>query len=176
MNQYIGFILEGNEYALPIMRVQEIIKIPQITQMPNAPYYVQGISNLRGKIVPVINLKSILGKQDTVEPQKVVVVTVGRLTFGVLIDDVTGVVNVEDNQVDRNLDVIGENGQIEGIAKVKDKLIILLNEKKIIPNADLSLFEEEIVDYKDNGQMVEVVKRVEGVGGEKYRRGRRKTD
>lgn len=166
MQQYIGFILEGNEYALPIMRVQEIIKVPTITAMPNAPYYVQGVSNLRGKIVPVINLKSILGKQDTIEPQKVVVVTVGKMTFGVLIDDVTGVINVEDNQVDRNMDVIGENGQIEGIAKLKDKLVILLNEKKIIPNADLSLFEDEIVEYRENGEMVEVVKKVEGMGGE----------
>ncbi len=166
MQQYIGFILESNEYALPIMRVQEIIKVPPITVMPNAPYYVQGVSNLRGKIVPVINLKSILGKQDTVEPQKVVIVTVGKLTFGVLIDDVTGVIYVEDNQIDRNIEVIGVNGQIRGIAKLKDKLVILLDEKKIIPDADLSLFEDEIVDYRENGDVVEVIKKVESMGGE----------
>jgi len=60
MKQYIGFILERNEYTVPILKVQEIIKLPQITKMPGVPYYVEGVTNLRGRIIPVVNLKKFL--------------------------------------------------------------------------------------------------------------------
>ncbi|MCX8167370.1 MAG: chemotaxis protein CheW, partial [Candidatus Micrarchaeota archaeon] len=164
MRQYIGFILEGSEYAVPIVHVQEIIKVPPVTTMPNSSTYVQGVSNLRGKIVPIINLKAILGKPDITPPGKVVVLVVGKLTFGVLIDEVTGVITVSNDQIDRGLDTVGE--QIDGIAKVGDKLVVLLNEKKIIPNSDVSLLEDEIVEYRENGGKVEVVKKIETMGGE----------
>lgn len=146
------------------MRVQEIIKIPQITQVPNAPYYSQGISNLRGKIVPIVNLKRLLNLSDQNEHTKVVVVNVGKTTLGLLIDEISGVINVEESQIETNIDVVGENGSISGIAKLSDtRLVTLLNLSKLIP--ELNEIEEivEIVE-KDTGE-VEVIKELESMGG-----------
>jgi len=95
MKQYIGFILERNEYTVPILKVQEIIKLPQITKMPGVPYYVEGVTNLRGRIIPVVNLKKILGIQEQSPGSKVIVISSGKITFGALVDDITGVVNIE---------------------------------------------------------------------------------
>lgn len=167
MQQYIGFILEGNEYTVPILKVQEIIKIPQITKMPGVPPYIEGITNLRGRIVPVVNLKKILGISEVNSGSKVIVVSSGKITFGALVDDITGVVNIEESQVEPAEGVIqhGQN-QIEGVARLGDKLLVLLDTKKLIPLEDQSLFEEEIVEIHDEGDRVEVIKKMGGMAGE----------
>ncbi len=167
MKQYIGFILEENEYTVPILKVQEIIKIPQITKMPGVPHYIEGITNLRGRVIPVVNLKKILGIPEVNSGSKVIVVSSGRITFGALVDDITGVVNIDDSQVEPAQELIqqGQN-QVEGVARLGDKLLVLLDTKKLIPSEDQSLFEEEIVEVHDEGDKIEVVKKVSGIAGE----------
>ncbi len=96
MRQYIGFILGKNEYTVPILKVQEIIKLPQITKMPGVPYYVEGVTNLRGRVIPIINLKRILGIPEENNAGKVIVISSGKITFGALVDDITGVINIDE--------------------------------------------------------------------------------
>uniref|UniRef100_A0A7C4AIG3 CheW-like domain-containing protein n=1 Tax=Thermodesulfovibrio aggregans TaxID=86166 RepID=A0A7C4AIG3_9BACT len=167
MKQYIGFILEENEYTVPILKVQEIIKIPQITKMPGVPHYIEGITNLRGRVIPVVNLKKVLGIPEVNSGSKVIVVSSGRITFGVLVDDITGVVNIDDSQVEPAQEFIqqGQN-HVEGVARLGDKLLVLLDTKKLIPSEDQSLFEEEILEVHDEGEKVEVVKKVSGIAGQ----------
>ncbi|GAB6183166.1 protein phosphatase CheZ [Thermodesulfovibrio hydrogeniphilus] len=167
MKQYIGFILGENEYAIPILVVQEIIKLPNITKMPNAPYYVEGVTNLRGRVIPIVNLKRILGMPEEEQGTKVIVMTAGKLTFGALVDNITGVVNIDEKSIEPAEEFMqqGQN-QIEGVARLDDRLLILLEVKKLIPVEDQSLFEEEIVDIVEEGDKVEVIKKVTGIGGE----------
>lgn len=167
MKQYIGFILEENEYTVPILKVQEIIKIPQITKMPGVPHYIEGITNLRGRVIPVVNLKKVLGIPEVNSGSKVIVVSSGRITFGALVDDITGVVNIDDSQVEPAQEFIqqGQN-HVEGVARLGDKLLVLLDTKKLIPSEDQSLFEEEILEVHDEGEKVEVVKKVSGIAGQ----------
>ncbi|WP_353683457.1 protein phosphatase CheZ [Thermodesulfovibrio sp. 3907-1M] len=167
MKQYIGFILEKNEYTVPILKVQEIIKLPQITKMPGVPFYVEGVTNLRGRVIPIVNLKRILGIPEENNGGKVIVVSSGKITFGALVDDITGVVNIDETSVEP-ADEFMQHGQtqIEGVARLDDRLLILLDTKKLIPSEDQSLFEEEIVEVHDEGDRVEVVKKVSGIGGE----------
>ncbi len=167
MKQYIGFILGENEYAIPILVVQEIIKLPNITKMPSAPYYVEGVTNLRGRVIPIVNLKRILGMPEEEQGTKVIVMSAGKLTFGVLVDNITGVVNIDEKSIEPAEEFMqqGQN-QIEGVARLDDRLLILLEVKKLIPVEDQSLFEEEIVDIVEDGDKVEVVKKVVGIGGE----------
>jgi len=167
MKQYIGFILEENEYTVPILKVQEIIKIPQITKMPGVPHYIEGITNLRGRVIPVVNLKKVLGIPEVNSGSKVIVVSSGRITFGALVDDITGVVNIDDSQVEPAQEFIqqGQN-HVEGVARLGDKLLVLLDTKKLIPSEDQSLFEEEILEVHDEGDKVEVVKKVSGIAGQ----------
>lgn len=167
MQQYIGFILEENEYTIPILKVQEIIKMPSITKMPNAPYYVEGISNLRGRVIPVVNIKRLLGIPEQRQGEKVIVISSGKIIFGALVDDITGVVNIDESSIEPAEEFIGQHQtNIEGVARIVDRLVILLDPKKLIPVEDQSLFEEEILEVIEEGDKVEVVKKVASMAGE----------
>ncbi len=167
MRQCIGFLLNENEYIIPILKVQEIIKIPQITKMPGVPYYVEGVTNLRGRVIPIINLKRILNLTEEQEGNKVVVISTGRITFGALVDNITGVVNIDEKSIEPAEEFLqhGDN-HIEGVARIDDRLLILLDIKKLIPSEDQALFEEEIVEVIEEGDKLEVLKKVATVGGE----------
>jgi len=167
MKQYIGFILERNEYTVPILKVQEIIKLPQITKMPGVPYYVEGVTNLRGRIIPVVNLKKILGIQEQSPGSKVIVISSGKITFGALVDDITGVVNIDEKDIEPAEEFLQHSqSQVEGVARLNDRLLVLLDTKKLIPTEDQSLFEEDIVEIHEDGNRVEVIKKLTGMGGE----------
>jgi len=167
MKQYIGFVLEQNEYSIPILKVQEIIKIPAITKMPGVPYYVEGVTNLRGIVIPIVNLKRILGISGDESGNKVIVISSGKIIFGAMVDDITGVINIDESAIEPSDEFMkqGEN-HIEGVARIDGRLIVLLDTKKLIPMEDRSLFEDEIVEVKEEGDKVEVIKKVEGIGGE----------
>lgn len=165
--QYIGFTMNANEYTIPILKVQEIVNLPQLTKLPQVPDYLEGITNLRGRIIPVVNLKKLAGLYggDSVG-EKVIVVTSGRITFGVLVDGITGVVTIEEAEIEPPTD-FNTSAIVSGVAKVNDKLIVLLDTKKLIPMEDVSLFEDEIFEVNEQeGGKVEVVRRLEGMGGE----------
>ena len=165
--QYIGFIINNSEYTVPITKVQEIINIPPITKMPQAPPYIEGIINMRGKVISVINLKSLLGIYNDQEPQKIIVLSSGKVTFGVLVDAITGVITIDEKNIEPTDNLLAEGVQnIEAVAKVNEKLLLMLDPKKVIPMEDMHLFEDEIVEYKQtDDNKVEVLKKIEGLGG-----------
>lgn len=167
--QYIGFTMNNNEFTIPILKVQEIVNLPQITKLPQVPDYIEGITNLRGRIIPVVNLKKmagLFGSCGESNGEKVIVVTSGRITFGVLVDGITGVVSIEESEIEPPTD-FNTSDIVSGVAKVDDKLIVLLDTKKLIPMEDMSIFDDEIFDVIDTGgDTVEVTRKVEGMGGE----------
>jgi chemotaxis protein CheZ len=167
MRQCIGFLLNENEYIIPILKVQEIIKIPQITKMPGVPYYVEGITNLRGRVIPVVNLKRLLSLPEQTEGNKVIVISSGKITFGALVDNITGVVNIDESTIEQADEFMQQSqSQIEGVARLNDRLLIILDVKKLIPTEDQSIFEEEIVNVIEEGDKVEIVKKVSTMAGE----------
>lgn len=166
--QYIGFIMNNSEYTIPILKVQEIINLPQVTKMPQSPHYIEGITNLRGRIIPIVNLKKLvrLNGGDSAG-EKIIVVTSGRVTFGVLVDGITGVVDIEDSEIEPTENIMKAHiEQVSGVAKVNDRLITILDAKKLIPMEDMSIFEDEVFEVKESGDKVEVIKKIEGMGGE----------
>jgi chemotaxis protein CheZ len=166
--QYIGFNLNNNEYSIPVLKVREIIHAPPITKMPQSPSYIEGITNFRGNIIPVVNLKKLVGiNHDRDTGDKVIVVASGKVIFGVLVDGVTGVIDIEESSIEppeRFLN--GHREQVSGVAKVSDRLVILLNTKTLIPHEDMNLFEDFIDVRQSNGEKVEVVKTVQTMAGE----------
>ncbi|MFZ6008020.1 MAG: protein phosphatase CheZ, partial [Nitrospirota bacterium] len=163
--QYIGFTMNNNEYTIPILKVQEIINLPSLTKLPQAPGYIEGIANLRGRIIPVVDLKKLAGLNGGTVGEKVIVVTSGRITFGVLVDSITGVITIEESEIEPPTD-FNASDIVSGVAKVDDKLVVMLDTKKLIPVEDMSIFEEEVFEVKEAGDKVEVVKKIEGMGGE----------
>lgn len=170
MQQYIGFYLNRSEYTIPILKVREIVNMPEITRMPQSPSYVAGVTNLRGSIIPIVNIKKLvaLGGEESIS-DKVIVISSGNMTFGILVDGITGVINIDESSIEPPDRFLPHNvEQVEGVAKLKDRLIVLLNPKKLIPFEDMSKFEDIVVDVKDvdsNGN-VEVVKKVQTMAGE----------
>src|SRR5208283_1890524 len=98
--QYVGFLVNGNEFTVPINKVQEIINLPQITKMPQSPPYVEGITNMRGKIITIVKLRRLLGLPDNDGPQKVIVLASGKVAFGILVDSITGVISIENGNIE----------------------------------------------------------------------------
>ncbi len=170
MDQYIGFNLNNTEYTLPIIKVREIINIPEITRMPQSLPYIEGVANLRGSIIPVVNIKKLVNLDDDGRPgSKVIIVASGSISFGIVVDGITGVINIEDSAIEPSDRILNNNaGQVKGVAKLKDRLVVLLDTMKLIPCDDISAFEDIIVDVKntDNGDKVEVTKKIHTIAGE----------
>ena len=169
MQQYIGFNLNKNEYMIPILKVREIITMPSITALPHLPSYIKGITNLRGAVIPIVHLKYLLNSEGGDETGKIVIViSAGKITFGMIVDGITGVVKVDEANIETPEKIISNNMDLlEGVAKFDNRLIVLLNTKKILPLDDMSLLEDTIVNVNDSedGNSIEVVREVDTCGG-----------
>jgi chemotaxis protein CheZ len=169
VQQYIGFDVDSSEYMLPILKVREIITMPSITTLPQLPAYIRGVTNLRGTIIPVVNLKKLLKAETaTGEGDTVIVIATGKITYGIIVDSINGVVNIDADKIERPEKFITTDvDQIEGVAKLDNRLIILLDTSTILPLNDLTLLEEAIVDVQEvgDGSNVEVVRQMETIGG-----------
>ena len=129
--QLVSFQLGPEEYAIDILGVQEIIRMVEITHVPNAPHYVEGVVNLRGKVIPIINLRTRLGLSST-EPTKdtrIVVVEVAHLILGFIVDSVEEVLRLPEEFIEPPPST-GRGGADEfhkGVGRVEGRLLILLD-------------------------------------------------
>ena len=134
--KYVTFFLGEEEYGLPISQVQEINRVSDITRVPNSPDHVLGVTNLRGKIIPVIELKSRmnLGITQTSKENRVVVVDHGTRLLGFMVDRVSKVVTIPTSQIEEAPEeLIVEDNLVEGVAKLEEsRLVILLNPERIM--------------------------------------------
>ncbi|NJC87313.1 MAG: hypothetical protein FIA97_06740 [Methylococcaceae bacterium] len=169
MLQYIGFHLHGSEYAIPITKVREIINLPEITTLPDSPAYLQGVTNLRGSVIPIVNIKRLMQLPEIEQSApKVIVIASGKMTFGVLVDDITGVENIDDASIESPESMRhGRVEQVEGVAKLGNRLVVLLDPKKLIPLQDQSMLEDVNEDFtvSSSGDIVEVRRTVQTMGG-----------
>jgi purine-binding chemotaxis protein CheW len=148
--KYLTFGLGNEEYGIDILKVQEIIRMQNITRVPRMPAYIRGVINLRGKIIPVIELRSRFG-MDVVEDTKntcIIVVkiqgTTQSIIMGIIIDAVKEVVNIEEDHVEQNLD-FGASVNPEfllGMGKVREKVVIMLDIDKVISEEEIKQAEE----------------------------------
>jgi purine-binding chemotaxis protein CheW len=124
--QLVVFSLGSEEYALPITRVQEIIRYTEPRSVASHTAWIRGVINLRGKIVPVCDLAQRLGlPTDRLETAKIVIVETEVGTAGVIVDDVAEVLTVSVDQLEAVPSA--DSDYVEAIAKVDDRLAILLN-------------------------------------------------
>jgi len=132
--QVVAFRLAKEEYAVPIAQVREIIVYQGATQMPGVPDYVEGIINLRGKLMSVIDLAMFFALPKTEqEGQKALILESGNVQFGVLVDEVTEVLHIPAEEIvpPPELEGIRQN-QIRGIGKVNDRLIFILEPERLL--------------------------------------------
>jgi purine-binding chemotaxis protein CheW len=122
--------LGGERYGLDIGSVYEIIRIQPITAVPAAPEFVEGVINLRGRIIPIVDLACRFGlpRQDTTKASRIIVASTGGLRVGLIVDGVSEVLMVPEEAVESTPEVVvGHNSAyIRGIAKLDEDLVILL--------------------------------------------------
>ena len=142
---YLGFILDSKDYGLQILKVNEIIVLPKITPLPESPYYLKGVIDLRGQIIPIIDLRSILGINPIEHNNKACVVIVkmdvknSEKLVGFIVDSVSEVFDISIDNIEKPQDFgLGlDDDFLFGIAKTKEKLIMLLNIDNITETHDL---------------------------------------
>ena len=132
--QLVSFIIGNEEFAVDILYVQEINRMIQITKVPNAPDFVDGVINLRGRVIPVIDLRCKLGmsKKEHDKNTRIIVVEVGGRTVGFIVDAVNEVLRIPKNITEAPPELVsGVNAEfIKAVGKLEDRLLILLDLEK----------------------------------------------
>jgi purine-binding chemotaxis protein CheW len=130
-SQFVGFQIDGQQYAFPIEQIQEIVLLDQITQTPQVADYVEGVSNLRGAIIPIINLRKLFGlaPKPPDGETRTIVVNMGERTIGCTVDMVSQVIRIPDESIQPAPEAVAGDGAnyISGFAKLDDRLVILLD-------------------------------------------------
>ncbi len=144
--KYLTFKLFGETYGLDILKVQEIIGIMEITRLPRTPEYLRGIINLRGRVIPVLELRAKF-ELESVEDTKRTCIIVMRiqtrdkdLIMGILVDEVSEVLDIAHEDISETPEM-GEGIRTEylsGIGKVNKSVIMLLNIERVLTNQEYS--------------------------------------
>ena len=139
--QFLTFVLGSEEYAIDILRVQEIRGYSAITAIPNTPAYIKGVMNLRGAVVPVVDLRAKFGMPAT-EYNKftvIIVVMLGTRVTGLVVDAVSDVLNINRSDIEPppELDTTVDLSCITGLAKAGPKLILLLDIERVVAAAEV---------------------------------------
>ena len=138
--KYLTFALAREEYGLPVLKVREIMKVMEITSVPQAPHHVRGVINLRGKVIPVVDLRLKFGfpSQEFDERTCIIVVEVSlqnsRVMMGVVVDAVSEVLTISGEEIEPTPQ-FGDRVNTEfmkGVAKVKGKVKFLLDLDRIL--------------------------------------------
>ena len=134
--QLVVFELANEHYGVDIAAVESIIKMQAITTVPHAPAFVEGVTNLRGTVLPVIDLRKRFGLQQAPVDRnsRIVVVVMDGLKVGLVVDAVSEVMSVQDETVEPPPPMVAsvDTAFITGIAKTGDRLVILLDIRKVL--------------------------------------------
>ncbi|GAB4221062.1 MAG: chemotaxis protein CheW [Spirochaetes bacterium] len=134
--QLVSFKLDEIEYGIDILSVHEILRIPEITRLPNTPEYIKGVINLRGNVIPVVDIRLRFGMQQVAltELSRIIVVEIGEKLVGLLVDNVHQVIRLSRSRIDEPHDLIeGISTEfISGIGRLQDRLIVILRLDNIL--------------------------------------------
>lgn len=143
-NQVVVFRLDGEEFAVPITSIQEIVRIPEeLIHVPKAPDYLEGVINLRGIVLPVVDLRVRLGMEATErsERQRIVVFMIHGVRTGFIVDQVSEVLKIPEGCVEPSPKIVGENGDIfSGMANIQEqeRMIQLIEPDALIDDSEAS--------------------------------------
>jgi purine-binding chemotaxis protein CheW len=141
--QIVGFRIGRESFGLPISLVHEIVRPPEIAAVPHAPEYVRGVMNLRGRIVPVIDLRRRFGENaiENTRKNRILVVEAEGRAVGLMVDSASEVLKISDAQVEPAPSVLAEaaGNYVTGVAKLDGRLIILVDVTKILQPGELQM-------------------------------------
>ncbi len=133
--QIVGFMLGEEEYGVDILSVNEILKMTKITRVPKSSEFVKGVINLRGNVVPILNVrKKFKGEEKVVdETTRIIILTVNNNRFGIIVDNVTEVIRIREEDIEEpNLIDSVDKKYVDGVGKYNGRLLILLKLDQIL--------------------------------------------
>jgi len=130
--EVLSFELSKRDFAIDVDFVEMVIERSNITLVPKAQHYIKGVMNLRGRIVPVIDLALLLDIDEDTEPDKILVLKVKDVEVGFLVNDVREVIRITSNDISKSVGAEDINQKTKGIIKFEDRLIVYLDAEKII--------------------------------------------
>ena len=142
----VGFRIGRETFGVPIHLVHEIVRVPDITAVPDAPDYVEGVINLRGKIVSVVDLRKRFGEKEIISDKKnrILVAEVEGKMVGLIVDAASEVLKIPHTEIDVPPNVLeeGEVHYVTGVGKLNGRLIIMIDLSKILQRGELRRISE----------------------------------
>jgi Chemotaxis signal transduction protein len=153
--KYLTFALNNETYGIPIKKAKEIIGMMEITHIPKTQGYIKGVINLRGKIIPVMDLRLKLGMDEKPYTDRTCVIVIevnlaeNQRLVGLVVDTVTEVVNIQTSEIETP----GYDAQIEGeflmgLGKLKDKLVLIIDLEKILSRQEITLLKTDLPEHE----------------------------
>lgn len=144
--KYLTFQVKGEVYGLEILKVQEIIGLMKVTRVPRSPTFVRGVINLRGKVIPVVDLRLKFGLESQADTEKTCIIVVqvaqgnsGKVTMGIIVDEVSEVLNIAGEQIEPapEFGAAVDTDFILGMGKVAQKVIMLLDVDRVLSSSEI---------------------------------------
>jgi purine-binding chemotaxis protein CheW len=139
--QVVGFRIGRETFGLPISLVREIVRVPEITSVPNAPDYIEGVINLRGRIIPIVDLRKRFGDKsfEANKKNRIVVVELESRVIGLIVHSASEVLRIPPSEIEAPHNVFqeGELNYITGVGKLNGRLVILLDLGRILQRGEL---------------------------------------
>jgi purine-binding chemotaxis protein CheW len=134
--QYVVFNLDGQEFAVDINRVKTIEKVTPITRVPGSLDFIMGVINLRGEVIPVIDMRRRMGMKPGKfnDESRIIIVVVNDMEVGMTADSANEVINIEDDQVENNMEFSRniDDSFVEGVGKAEKRIVVILNLERIL--------------------------------------------
>lgn len=138
--QLVTFSIGEEEFGVDILQVQEIIRTMEITKVPRAPEFVEGVINLRGKVIPIVDLRRRFGlaTRDHDKHTRIIVIEINQMIVGFVVDSVSEVLRIPSGTVEQPPPVVSgmESEYISGVGKLQDRLLILLDLNKLLSSEE----------------------------------------
>lgn len=138
-SQHVIFSLGEQKYSIDVMDSREIITTKDLTFIPEAPFFVEGVINLREQIIPIINLDKKLNLNINIDNNKVIIISVNNELVGLMVEEVIGINGLDQEDINDAPEITKEidANYISGIAKLNDELIIIIKSSSILKNKEL---------------------------------------
>ena len=144
--QLVSFSVGNESYGVNISKVQEIIRMPEITQLPQTEDYIKGNINLRGNIIPIIDMRTRfhMDTREYSEITRVIVLSIKDKLIGLIVDSVSKVLELDTAEVEEAPDIINglSKEYIQGVGKVDENMIIILDTDKVLTAEEINLLKD----------------------------------
>jgi purine-binding chemotaxis protein CheW len=156
-SQFVSFQIADQEYAFRIEQIQEIVILDRVTKTPQVPDYCDGVSNLRGSIIPIINLRTLFGLEPKAADAetRTIVVKVSERTMGCTVDTVSQVIRIPEDSIQPAPEQVTAEGAnyIVGFAKLEGRLVVVLDINELLDLENLNQIRQASTGREENASL-----------------------